>query len=159
MRNSQQVPAARCAKRCDRDRFLRHAPCSLRRRHLGHGERCAPAVLPPLRAGSTCPAGSSLQVPSGGSSNQAQCVITSTGTPVGGVRHVWLIILENKSYDETFTGLEPEQLSLADAAPAGCAPEQLRRHRHFNMDNYISPVSGQSPSYGVQDDCSPAAPV
>jgi len=25
--------------------------------------------------------------------------------PVGGIKHVWLIILENKSYDETFTGL------------------------------------------------------
>ena len=25
---------------------------------------------------------------------------------------------------------------------------------HFSMDNYISLVSGQSPSYGVQDDCS-----
>ena len=31
-------------------------------------------------------------------------MITATGTPVGGVKHVWLIILENKSYDETSPG-------------------------------------------------------
>ena len=51
----------------------------------------------------SCPTGATLQVPTQGGS--AECVITSTGTPVGGVKHVWLIIEENKSYDSTFTGL------------------------------------------------------
>ena len=60
-----------------------------------------------------CPAGSSLQSPKG--SSQEECVITSTGTPVGGVKHVWLIILENKSYDETFSGLNQNSLPVADA--------------------------------------------
>ena len=54
-------------------------------------------------APASCPAGSTLQVPTGG--GDGQCVIAATGTPVGGVKHVWLIILENKSYDENFTGL------------------------------------------------------
>ena len=31
--------------------------------------------------------------------------ITSTGLKPGPIKHVWLIILENKSYDATFTGL------------------------------------------------------
>ena len=31
--------------------------------------------------------------------------ISSTGLKSGQVKHVWLIILENKSYDATFTGL------------------------------------------------------
>src|SRR5580692_1439638 len=53
----------------------------------------------------TCPAGSTLKVATSGSPGSEQCVITSTGTPVGGIKHVWLIILENKSYDESFTGL------------------------------------------------------
>jgi len=34
-----------------------------------------------------------------------QQTITSTGLLPGQVKHVWLIILENKSYDATFTGL------------------------------------------------------
>ena len=75
----------------------------------GAGISTTAVAAPPPSVGapgaSTRPAGSSLQIPNGGSNNQAQCAITSTGTPVGGVKHVWLIILENKSYDETFTGL------------------------------------------------------
>ncbi len=33
--------------------------------------------------------------------------IASTGLRPGAIKHVWLIILENKSYDATFTGLAP----------------------------------------------------
>ena len=33
--------------------------------------------------------------------------ISSTGLHSGAIKHVWLIILENKSYDATFTG--PDQ--------------------------------------------------
>jgi len=62
-------------------------------------------TTPSAASPTTCPVGSTLQAARGGSPNDVQCVITSTGTPVGGIKHVWLIILENKSYDETFTGL------------------------------------------------------
>ncbi|MCL2465109.1 MAG: hypothetical protein FWF28_08600, partial [Micrococcales bacterium] len=31
--------------------------------------------------------------------------ISSTGPAAGQIKHVWLIILENKSYDATFSGL------------------------------------------------------
>ena len=117
----------------------------------------APPPSFPAPGGSTCPAGSSLQVPSGGSSNQAQCVITSTGTPVGGVKHVWLIILENKSYDETFTGLNQNSYLWQTLPQQGALLTNYYGTGHFSMDNYISLVSGQSPSYGVQDDCSGSA--
>ena len=104
-----------------------------------------------------CPAGSSLQVPNGGPGNQAQCVITSTGTPVGGVKHVWLIILENKSYDETFTGLNQNSYLWQTLPQQGALLTNYYGTGHFSMDNYISLVSGQSPSYAVQDDCSTTA--
>jgi hypothetical protein len=107
--------------------------------------------------GTTCPAGSSLEVPNGGSNNQAQCVITSTGTPVGGVKHVWLIILENKSYDETFTGLNQNSYLWQTLPQQGALLTNYYGTGHFSMDNYISLVSGQAPSYGVQDDCSTTA--
>ena len=115
-----------------------------------------PSRLPPPGS-STCPAGSSLQVPSGGSNTQAQCVITSTGTPVGGIKHVWLIILENKSYDETFTGLNQNSYLWQTLPQQGALLTNYYGTGHFSMDNYISLVSGQSPSYGVQDDCSTTA--
>ncbi len=105
----------------------------------------------------TCPAGSSLQLPAGGSNNQAQCVITSTGTPVGAVKHVWLIILENKSYDETFTGLNQNSYLWQTLPQQGALLTNYYGTGHFSMDNYISLVSGQSPSWDVQDDCSTSA--
>src|SRR5580658_7723631 len=36
---------------------------------------------------------------------EAPATIGSTGLAPGDIQHVWLIILENKSFDETFTGL------------------------------------------------------
>ncbi len=106
---------------------------------------------------SACPAGSSLQTPKGGSPFQETCVITSTGTPVGGVKHVWLIILENKSYDETFTGLNQNSYLWQTLPEQGALLTNYYGTGHFSMDNYISLVSGQAPSYAVQDDCSTTA--
>ena len=104
-----------------------------------------------------CPSGSSLQQPLGGSAANAQCVITSTGTPVGAIKHVWLIILENKSYDETFTGLNQNSYLWQTLPQQGALLTNYYGTGHFSMDNYISLVSGQSPSYATQDDCSTAA--
>src|SRR5580693_8468142 len=117
----------------------------------------APPSAPAPVSSTNCPAGSSLQLPNGGSNSQAQCVITSTGTPVGGVKHVWLIILENKSYDETFTGLNQNSYLWQTLPQQGALLTNYYGTGHFSMDNYISLVSGQSPSYGVQDDCSTTA--
>jgi hypothetical protein len=117
------------------------------------GTQAASASAP----NTSCPAGSKLEQPTGGSSSQAQCVITSTGTPVGGVKHVWLIILENKSYDETFTGLNQNSYLWQTLPQQGALLTNYYGTGHFSMDNYISLVSGQSPSYATQDDCSTTA--
>lgn len=103
----------------------------------------------------TCPQGSTLEAPNGG--GPAQCVISSTGTPVGGIKHVWLIILENKSYDETFSGLNQNSYLWETLPQQGALLTNYYGTGHFSMDNYISLVSGQAPSYAVQDDCSTTA--
>jgi hypothetical protein len=46
---------------------------------------------------------------------------------------------------------------VADAPQQGALLTNYYGTGHFSMDNYISLVSGQSPSYGVQDDCSTTA--
>ena len=51
------------------------------------------------------------------------------GIQPGKIKHVWLIILENKSYDATFTGLNKNTYLWQDLAPAGSAAEELLRHR------------------------------
>ena len=103
-----------------------------------------------------CPAGSTLEAPTTGS-GPAQCVISATGTPVGAVKHVWLIILENKSYDETFTGLNQNSYLWQTLPQQGALLTNYYGTGHFSMDNYISLMSGQAPSYDVQDDCSTVA--
>ncbi len=109
-------------------------------------------------AGTTsCPVGSSLEQSSASSGTQAQCVITSTGTPVGGIKHVWLFILENKSYDESFSGLNQNSYLWQTLPQQGALLTNYYGTGHFSMDNYISLVSGQSPSYATQDDCSTSA--
>ena len=114
-------------------------------------------TTPSSAASTSCPVGSTLQVARGGAPNDVQCVITSTGTPVGGIKHVWLIILENKSYDESFTGLNQNSYLWQTLPEQGALLTNYYGTGHFSMDNYISLVSGQSPSYGVQDDCSTTA--
>ena len=51
------------------------------------------------------------------------------GIQPGKIKHVWLIILENKSYDATLHRPEQQHLPVADAAVAGRAAEELLRHR------------------------------
>jgi hypothetical protein len=102
----------------------------------------------------SCPSGST---PATSGFGQPQCVITATGTPVGAVKHVWLIIEENKSYDSTFTGLNQNSYLWQTLPQQGALLTNYYGTGHFSMDNYISLVSGQSPSYGVQDDCSTTA--
>lgn len=108
-------------------------------------------------AANSCPAGASLEVTPGAATSQAQCVITSTGTAVGAVKHVWLIILENKSYDENFTSLNQNSYLWQTLPQQGALLTNYYGTGHFSMDNYIALVSGQSPSYATQDDCSTAA--
>ena len=83
--------------------------------------------------------------------------IASTGLRPGAIKHVWLIILENKSYDETFTGLNQNSYLWQTLPAQGVLLTNYYGTGHFSMDNYISLVSGQAPSYAVQDDCSTTA--
>ena len=107
-------------------------------------------------APTSCPAGSTLESPTG-SNQHASCIISSTGTPVGAINHVWLIILENKSYDESFTGLNQNSYLWQTLPQQGALLTNYYGTGHFSMDNYISLVSGQSPSFATQEDCSTAA--
>ena len=83
--------------------------------------------------------------PLGGSAPANASGPDGIGVPAGTIHHVWLIILENKSYDETFTGLNDNSLPLADPPVGGRPAKELLRHRAHQQDNYISLASGQGP--------------
>jgi hypothetical protein len=85
---------------------------------------------------------------------------TSTTTPAdslgvhpGKVKHVWLIILENKSYDATFTGLNNNTYLWKTLPTQGVLLKNYYGTGHFSLDNYVSMVSGQAPVTDDQADC------
>jgi hypothetical protein len=81
-------------------------------------------------------------------------VISDTGLAPGAIKHVWLIILENKSYDATFTGLNQNSYLWKTLPAQGALLTHYYGTGHSSMDNYTSMVSGQAPSEDVQEDCS-----
>lgn len=69
------------------------------------------------------------------------------------VKHVWLIILENKSYDATFTGLNRNSYLWKTLPSQGALLKNYYGTGHYSQDNYMSLVSGQSQSMDLQEDC------
>ncbi len=75
------------------------------------------------------------------------------GIRPGKVKHVWLIILENKSFDATFTGLNNNTYLWKTLPGQGVLLKNYYGTGHFSLDNYISMVSGQATQPDTQDDC------
>ncbi|MDQ1564453.1 MAG: hypothetical protein QOI14_1404, partial [Actinomycetota bacterium] len=76
---------------------------------------------------------------------QTNTTIASTGLKAGQIKHVWLIILENKSYDATFTGLNQNSYLWKTLPSQGVLLKNYYGTGHSSMDNYLSMVSGQAP--------------
>jgi hypothetical protein len=75
------------------------------------------------------------------------------GIQPGKIKHVWLIILENKSYDATFTGLNNNTYLWKTLPAQGVLLKNYYGTGHFSLDNYISMVSGQATQPDTQADC------
>jgi hypothetical protein len=69
------------------------------------------------------------------------------------IGHVWTIILENKSYEATFTGLNSNDYLWKTLPSYGELLRQYYGTGHYSLDNYISLVSGQAPTPDNQNDC------
>ncbi len=73
----------------------------------------------------------------------------------GKVGHVFIIVLENKSYATTFpaTGTPPAPY-LAQTLPAmGAMLTQYHGTGHVSLDNYITMIGGQAPNLQTSTDC------
>jgi hypothetical protein len=75
------------------------------------------------------------------------------GVAPGKIKHVWLIILENKSYDASFTGLNNNTYLWQTLPAQGVLLKNYYGTGHFSLDNYISLVSGQATQPDTQSDC------
>src|SRR3954469_5161362 len=69
------------------------------------------------------------------------------------VKHVFVIVLENKNYDETFGADSPAKYLNGTLLPQGKLLSQYYGTGHFSLDNYISMISGQPPNPQTQADC------
>lgn len=69
------------------------------------------------------------------------------------IGHVWTIILENKSYEATFTGLNKNDYLWKTLPSYGELLRQYYGTGHFSLDNYISLIGGQAPAPDLQADC------
>ena len=69
-------------------------------------------------------------------------------------QHVFIIVLENESYDETF-GADSKAPYLSKClTKKGQLLTNYYAIGHFSLDNYIAMISGQSPNPDTQLDCS-----
>ena len=69
------------------------------------------------------------------------------------IRHVFVIMLENKSYSETFAAGSAAPY-LATTLPAqGALLNQYYGTGHVSLDNYVSFMAGQSPTIETDNDC------
>src|ERR1700692_1826274 len=75
------------------------------------------------------------------------------GIRPGAIKHVWLIILENKSYDATFTGLNNNTYLWQTLPSQGALLKNYYGTGHFSLDNYTALASGQAPIPDDQADC------
>jgi hypothetical protein len=75
------------------------------------------------------------------------------GLQPGKIKHVWLIILENKAFDATFTGLNDNTYLWQTLPSQGVLLKNYYGTGHSSLDNYISLASGQAPQPDDQSDC------
>lgn len=74
-------------------------------------------------------------------------------TAVPAVHHVFLLMLENESFDRTF-GPRSAAPYLARTLPTmGAFLRQYYGIGHASLDNYVALVSGQAPNEATQQDC------
>jgi phosphatidylinositol-3-phosphatase len=69
------------------------------------------------------------------------------------IRHVFTIVLENKSYSETFGPNSPAPYLSKQLTAQGEVLTNYYGIGHNSLDNYIALVSGQAPNVITQSDC------
>jgi len=99
----------------------------------------------------TAALGSSISVASFGRNHDDGTVTTAAAK----VRHVFVIVLENKSFSNTFGTSAQDPYLQSTLVPMGALLTQYYGTGHVSLDNYIAMISGQAPTPDTDDDCLP----
>jgi hypothetical protein len=76
-------------------------------------------------------------------------------TAAAKVRHVFLIVLENKNYADTFETSSQDPYLQRTLVPMGGLLTEYYGTGHVSLDNYISMISGMAPTPSTDNDCLP----
>src|SRR6202167_1443629 len=76
-------------------------------------------------------------------------------TAAARVKHVFVIVLENKTFSDTFGTSTQDPYLQKTLVPMGALLTEYYGSGHVSLDNYISMISGQSPTKDTDDDCLP----
>jgi phosphatidylinositol-3-phosphatase len=83
----------------------------------------------------------------------AMAATPASATSSAPVRHVFIIMLENESYQVTF-GTDSMAPYLAHELPKqGALLPDYYGVGHYSLDNYLAMISGQAPNRDTQNDC------
>src|SRR4051794_32694377 len=69
------------------------------------------------------------------------------------VKHVFVIVLENKDFDESFGSASPAAYLSKELTGKGQLLRQYYGTSHVSLGNYITMISGQAPNPDTQSDC------
>ncbi len=76
-------------------------------------------------------------------------------TAAANIRHVFVIVLENKNYADTFGSSTQDPYLQKTLVPQGALLTQYYGTGHVSLDNYIALISGQAPTRDTDNDCLP----
>lgn len=76
-------------------------------------------------------------------------------TEAAKVRHVFIIVLENKTFGDTFGTSTQDPYLQKTLVPMGGLLTEYYGTGHVSLDNYISMISGQAPTKDTDNDCLP----
>jgi hypothetical protein len=83
------------------------------------------------------------------SSAHATTAVTTTSSGP----HVWVLVLENKTYNETFGPTSEAPYLSKTLTSQGVLLRNYYGTGHLSLDNYVSMMSGQAPNAQTQGDC------
>ncbi len=88
-----------------------------------------------------------------GSSSSSNSTTSASTKSMQQVRHVFVITLENENYSTTFGAGTKAPYLATTLASQGALVQQYYGTGHVSLDNYISMISGQSPTVDTDNDC------
>ena len=83
----------------------------------------------------------------------AASVSAASSPDVPRIRHVFIVVLENKNYDDTFK-TSTQDPYLSKTLPAmGALLTRYYGTGHYSLDNYLAMISGQASTEATEADC------